>query len=190
MAKSEILSEFVLSWESSKYTNMRSDRGGATKFGITLATWKIVGYDKNGDGKITAEDVKSLSKSDYDRVFKRNYWDVCYGDKIINQSVANLLVDFAYNSGCSKAIKKIQKVVGTKEDGIIGKNTLAAINNFKQGQWVLFDKLKIARITFLNDIVKNDPKQEDNLKGWLRRVGNIKYGKLVCNNGKEIICKS
>ncbi len=64
-------------------------------------------------------------------------------------------VDFAYNSGCSKAIKKIQKVVGTKEDGIIGKNTLAAINNFKQGQWVLFDKLKIARVTYLNDIVKN-----------------------------------
>ncbi len=59
--------------------------------GITLATWKKVGYDKNGDGKITAEDVKSLSKSDYDRVFKRNYWDVCYGDKIMNQSVANLL---------------------------------------------------------------------------------------------------
>ena len=189
MAKSEILSEFVLSWESCKYTNMRSDRGGATKFGITLATWKKVGYDKNGDGKITAEDVKSLSKSDYDRVFKRNYWDVCYGDKIINQSVANLLVDFAYNSGCSKAIKKIQKVVGTKEDGIIGKNTLAAINNFKQGQWVLFDKLKIARITYLNDIVKNDPKQEVNLKGWLRRVGNIQYGKLVCNDGRAINCQ-
>jgi hypothetical protein len=44
----------------------------------------------------------------------------------------------------------------------------------------------VARITYLNDIVKNDPKQEVNLKGWLRRVGNIKYGKLVCNDGRVI----
>lgn len=186
MAKSDILSEFVLSWESSKYTNKKSDRGGATKYGITLATWKKVGYDKNGDGVINAEDVKLLTKADYDRLFKRNYWDVCMADKLNNQSVANLLVDFAYNSGCSKAIQKIQKVVGTKVDGIMGKNTLAAINNFKQGQWVLFDSLKVARITYLNDIVKNDPKQEVNLKGWLRRVGSIKYGKLVCNDGRVI----
>jgi hypothetical protein len=50
----------------------------------------------------------------------------------------------------------------------------------------LFDSLKVARITYLNDIVKNDPKQEVNLKGWLRRVGNIKYGKLVCNDGRVI----
>ena len=61
MAKSEILSEFVLSWESSKYTNRKSDRGNATKYGITLATWKKVGYDKNGDGVINAEDVKLLT---------------------------------------------------------------------------------------------------------------------------------
>ena len=98
-------------------------------------------------------------------------------------------MDFAYNSGCSKAVQEIQKVVGTKVDGIMGKNTLAAINGFKQGQWVLFDKLKVARITFLNDIVKNDPRQEVNLKGWLRRVGNIKYGKFVCNDGRVINCQ-
>ena len=80
MAKSEILSEFVLSWESSKYTNRKSDRGNATKYGITLATWKKVGYGKNGDGVINAEDVKLLTKADYDRVFKRNYWDVSMAD--------------------------------------------------------------------------------------------------------------
>lgn len=188
MAKSEILSEFVLSWESPKYTNRKSDRGGATKYGITLATWKKVGYDKNGDGVINAEDVKLLTKSDYDRVFKRNYWDVCMADKINNQSVANLLVDFAYNSGCSKAIRKIQKVVGVITDGIMGKNTLAAINGYKQGQWVLFDKLKVERIAYLNDIVKNDPGQDVNLRGWMRRNKNIQYGKLVCNDGRVITC--
>lgn len=186
MADSKQLATFVLSWESDKYTNKRTDRGGPTKYGITLATWKKVGYDKNGDKVINAEDVKLLTKVDYERVFKRNYWDACWGDHIKNQSVANLLIDFAYNSGATRAIKHIQRCVGTKQDGVMGPATLSAINNFKQGQWVLFDKLKIDRIAYLNEIVKNDPRQEANLPGWLRRCKHIEYGKLIANNGKEI----
>lgn len=186
MADSRQLSKFVLSFESSKYTNRKSDRGGATKYGITLATWKKVGYDKNGDRAITAEDIKLLTEDDYNRVFKLNYWDACWGDHIKNQSVANLLIDFAYNSGVSRAIRHVQSLVGAKQDGIMGPATLSAINNFKQGQWVLFDKLKVDRIEYLHEIVKNDPKQDPNLPGWLRRNKHIEYGKLIANNGKEI----
>lgn len=186
MADSRQLSKFVLSFESSKYTNHRSDRGGPTKYGITLATWKKVGYDKNGDRAITAEDIKLLTEDDYNRVFKLNYWDACWGDHIKNQSVANLLIDFAYNSGVSRAIRHVQSLVGAKQDGIMGPATLSAINDFKQGQWVLFDKLKVDRIAYLHEIVKNDPKQDPNLPGWLRRNKHIEYGKLIANNGKEI----
>lgn len=186
MADSRQLSKFVLSFESSKYTNHRSDRGGPTKYGITLATWKKVGYDKNGDRAITAEDIKLLTEDDYNRVFKLNYWDACWGDHIKNQSIANLLIDFAYNSGVSRAIRHVQSLVGAKQDGIMGPATLSAINNFKQGQWVLFDKLKVDRIAYLHEIVKNDPKQDPNLPGWLRRNKHIEYGKLIANNGKEI----
>lgn len=186
MADSRQLLKFVLSFESSKYTNRKSDRGGATKYGITLATWKKVGYDKNGDRAITAEDIKLLTEDDYNRVFKLNFWDACWGDHIKNQSVANLLIDFAYNSGVSRAIRHVQSLVGAKQDGIMGPATLSAINNFKQGQWVLFDKLKVDRIAYLHEIVKNDPKQDPNLPGWLRRNKHIEYGKLIANNGKEI----
>lgn len=187
MAKSEILSKFVLSWETDKYTNKKSDRGNATKYGISLATWKKVGYDKNGDGKIDANDVKLLTKADYDRVFKRNYWDVCHADDIKSQAIANLLVDFAYNSGTGNAIRQIQQVLKVKVDGIIGAKTLSAINTYKLGYWTLFDKLKVARIAFLNNIVKADAKQEVNLKGWMRRVANIQYKQLVCTNGEKIV---
>lgn len=186
MADSRQLSKFVLSFESSKYTNHRSDRGGPTKYGITLATWKKVGYDKNGDRAITAEDIKLLTEGDYNRVFKLNYWDACWGDHIKNQSVANLLVDFAYNSGVSRAVRYIQGCVGTKQDGVMGPATISAINNYRKGQWVLFDALKVKRIAYFHQIVKNDPSQEVNLNGWLRRVKNIQYGKLIANNGKVI----
>lgn len=186
MADSRQLSKFVLSFESDKYTNRKSDRGGATKYGICLATWKKVGYDKNKDGVINAEDVKLLTEEDYNRVFKLNYWDACWGDHIKNQSVANLLVDFAYNSGVSRAVKYIQSCVGTRQDGIMGAATLSAINNYAKGQWVLFDALKVKRIAFFHKVVENDPSQKVNLKGWLRRNSNIQYGKLIANNGKVI----
>lgn len=186
MANSKLLSKFILSFESSKYTYRKSDRGGATKFGVTLATWKKVGYDKNGDGIITAEDIKLLTEEDYNCVFKQNYWDVCWGDHIKDQSVANLLIDFAYNSGASRAVRYIQSCVGTNQDGVMGQNTISAINNYSKGQWALFDILKVKRIAYLHQVVKDDPSQGVNLKGWLRRVGNIQYGKLIANNGKEI----
>lgn len=116
MAKSEILVPFILSWETDKYTNNKYDRGKATKYGITLATWRRVGYDKNGDGVLNEEDVKRLTEEDFHRVFKQNYWNACKADKIQDQSVANMLVDFAYNSGVSKAVKHLQLVLGITAD--------------------------------------------------------------------------
>lgn len=149
--------------------------------GVTLETFrKVYGASK------TASDLKKIRLL-VTVVYKFFInWDACKADQINNQSVANLLVDFAYNSGVSRAVQKIQTIVGTKADGIMGNMTLAAINSYKQGQWALFDKLKVSRIAFLNAIVNNDPKQSVNLHGWLRRVGNIQYGKLVCNTGKII----
>ncbi len=49
--------------------------------------------------------------------------------QIQDQNVANMLVDFAYNSGVSKAVKHLQLVLGITADGIIGNKTLFAINN-------------------------------------------------------------
>mgnify|MGYP002949897228 CR=1 FL=1 len=39
MARIEILSPFILSWEGG-FTNHPADKGGATNKGVTIATWK------------------------------------------------------------------------------------------------------------------------------------------------------
>lgn len=179
MADSSKLIPFILSWETDKYTNNKYDKGGHTKLGITLATWRKVGYDKNGDGKINEQDVKLLTRTDFERVFKKNYWDACKADLINDQNIANMLVDFAYNSGVNRAIKYLQSIVGGKADGIVGQQTLANINNYRLGQRTLFDELKKARENYLRRIAVGS--QKANLKGWLRRVSYITYGNLRLN---------
>ena len=177
MAKSEILVPFILSWETDKYTNNKYDRGKATKYGITLATWRRVGYDKNGDGVLNEEDVKLLTEEDFHRVFKKNYWNACKADQIQDQSVANMLVDFAYNSGVSRAVRHLQLTLGIIADGIMGRKTLFAIN--KSNGERLFNRFKKTREGYLKSIAKG--KQKYFLDGWLRRLSYITYGHLKLN---------
>ena len=177
MADSAKLVPFILSWETDKYTNRKNDNGGPTKYGITLATWRRVGYDKNGDGVLNEEDVKLLTEEDFHRVFKNNFWDACKADLIIDQSVANMLVDFAYNSGVNKAVKHLQLVLGITADGIIGNKTLHSIN--KSNGERLFEALKKDRKAYLKRIAVGD--QKGFLKGWLRRLSYITYGHLKLN---------
>lgn len=177
MADSKKLVPFILSWETDRYTNNKKDKGGPTKYGITLATWRRVGYDKNGDGVLNEEDVKLLTKDDFHRVFKQNFWNACKADKIQDQSVANMLVDFAYNSGVKRAATYLQLTLGITADGIIGNKTLFAIN--KSNGKRLFERFKKTREDYLKSIAKGE--QKDYLDGWLRRLSYITYGHLKLN---------
>ena len=93
MAKIDILAPFILSFEGG-YVNDPHDPGGATNRGVTIATWRQVGYDKDGDGDIDVADLKLITAADaVNRVMKPHFWDRWQADKIKSQSVANLVVD-------------------------------------------------------------------------------------------------
>ncbi len=178
MADSKVLKPFVLSFEGG-YCNNRSDRGGATNKGVTIATFRSVfGKDK------TIEDLKNITDEQWEYIFKKYYWDACKADLIKDQSVANLLVDFAYNSGVARVSRFIQKIVGVTADGIIGSKTINAINSYPRGQRQLFATLKQRRKKHYDGIVEADPKQKKFYDGWMNRLGDIGYGTLTYK-GKE-----
>lgn len=184
MADVKILAPFLLSWEGG-FVNDPHDKGGATNKGVTLKTWRSVGYDKDGDGDIDVNDLKLITDVDViERVLKPYYWDKVKGDEIKNQAVANMLADWAYMSGPKTPAKKVQLLVGTTADGFIGPRTVALINAYRGTQ--LFEDLKTARARFYEGIVKGNPSQARFLKGWLNRLEAMHYNRLVCNGGKVV----
>lgn len=178
MADIRILAPFILSWEGG-FVNDPADRGGATNMGVTIATWRQVGYDKDGDGDIDVEDLRTLTPADVvERVLRPHYWNRWQADDIRDQSVANICVDWVWASG-RHGITGVQRILGVTVDGIVGPKTLAALN--AADPHLLFLQILTARRQFIAGIVKNNPSQQRFYNGWMRRLNAIRYGKLQKN---------
>lgn len=190
MANVDKLLPYILKWEGG-FVNDPADTGGATNKGVTIATWRQVGYDKDGDGDIDVADLKLLSDADVrNRVLKPAFWDRWKADNIQSQKVANILVDWVWGSG-KHGIVIPQRLLGVTADGIVGNKTLSAVNFADPDQ--LFDAIYKARVKFLNDITASSVAAYEKrigrkateselmkhtnkrfLKGWLNRLNSIR----------------
>jgi len=168
---------FILKWEGG-FINDPLDAGGATNMGVTLKTWQNTGYDKNNDGVIDEEDLKLIFRQDLvESVLRPHYWDRWQADKIRNQSIAHILVDWLWMSGMV-GIKIPQRILNVKADGIVGEATLAAINNHPSQQ-ALFEQIKLARKKYIEKICRERPANKCFKKGWLKRLEDIRFAALA-----------
>lgn len=171
MANSSKLVPFILQWEGG-FVNDPDDLGGATNKGITIGTFTEYRRRK-GLKAPTVNDLKNISCAEWHDVFKSLYWDRWKADEIKNQSVANILVDWVWASG-SHGIKRPQRLLGVKADGIVGKRTIAAVNAMDAA--TLFKMVKDDRAKFIDEICRARPKNEKYRNGWMNRINAIKYG--------------
>ena len=96
------------------YVDHPSDPGGETKYGISKRAYPDL-------------DIANLSEEDAASIYKRDYWDRIKGDDL-PASVACVVVDYAVNSGVSRASKALQGACGIANgDGIIGPHSLNAV---------------------------------------------------------------
>lgn len=154
------------------YVDHPNDPGGATNMGITFSLFKKYANEIGlAPSKIALRGMK-VSQASY--IYRKEFWDKMKGDRIFDQQLATQIFDFYVNAGVT-AIKILQIQAGTIADGIVGNNTLAAINLSNPED--LFNRLKNARIDYYINLAERKPSMKVFLKGWLNRVNKFVYKK-------------
>ncbi len=159
----------TIKWEGG-YVDHPSDPGGATNYGISLRFLLGLGYiksfDYDADGDIDAIDIRELQEEHAKELYRKHFWNPKY-EKVEIDGLATKLFDFGVNMGRLTAVKLLQKVVGAKEDGLFGEQTLKAVNLYRTGCLVRMLEDEAAR--FYYELASRRSKSRKFLYGWLRR---------------------
>lgn len=148
------------------YVNHPADRGGPTKFGVTIKTlsaWR--GRPQ------TAADVEALSEREAREIYREEYIVRPGFLAIENEKVRSLVIDCAVLHGPKNAVKMLQQAARVFPDGIFGPNTKAAVNRMTAS--VLYCRLCAARIRFIGDLLRRDQSQHVFAAGWANRVAEF-----------------
>lgn len=164
MANHRKLIPIILKHEGGYAGNI--DGKTCTMKGVTLETYRRY-FGKNK----SCNDLRRIKDSEWEHIFKVGFWDKWQADSIQSQAIANLVVDWTWGSGIW-GIKYPQRVLGVKDDGIVGAKTLAAINDYPD-QEELFNKLWEKREKHFRSIAVGYKAKF--LKGWLRRLADFKW---------------
>lgn len=153
------------------YINHTADKGGATKYGITLKTYaKWTGKPK------TIEDIMLLTKRTARSIYTLTYYNAPKICKL-HTYIQHQVLDCSVNHGPVRAVKLLQKTINkitdTKlvVDGKIGTMTIKACTSAILQHGVdLNNSLVKQRVKFYKRIVHKNPTQRVFLKGWLARA--------------------
>ena len=160
---------FVLKAEGG-YTNHPSDRGGPTNKGILQHE-----YDQyRRDNGLPSADVRDILNAEVEDIYLHDYWLAGRCDRM-PWPVGLAHFDACVNVGVAQAAKFLQRMVGTRDDGVVGPLTLGALTSAleRASPGALAARLARQRIPFYRALAKRDPEQRVFLQGWLNRVSKV-----------------
>lgn len=163
------------------YVNDPDDPGGATKYGVTIHTMRRLGLDLDGDGQVSAADVRRLTEVQAIEIFLRHYFERP-GLERLPEALQASVFDMYVNSG-SNAIKILQRLLTAMRmpleiDGILGPRTLAAAERgFAAAPGHLADAYSIARRNYYYALADRRPRSRKYARrrnggkgGWITRA--------------------
>ena len=151
------------------YVNHPEDKGGPTKYGITLGT--LMRWRRRLT--LTADDVKNLTVEEASQIYLNEYVVAPGFDKIKDVPLMEAVVDAAVNHGINGASRMLQEALMVSTDGILGDKTWAALAGYKESfVWMRF---MAYRLRFYSQDIHHNPSQAVFAEGWLMRcVGLMK----------------
>ncbi|MFV0490265.1 MAG: holin-associated N-acetylmuramidase [Pseudorhodobacter sp.] len=157
------------------------DPGGATKYGVTIHTMRRLGLDLDGDGAVTSDDVKRLSRDQAIEVFLEHYFTrpgIGHLPEPLQASVFDMMV----NAGAN-AVKILQRLLTDMgfpcvADGAIGPRTIrAAQMAHEAAPHHLADAYAVARRNFYYGLADARPasrkyarRRDGGKGGWITRA--------------------
>ncbi len=159
----------------SKFTDDPADRGGPTKFGITLDSWR----EYTGNPWATTDDLKAVTETGARAFYQHRYITAPSFDMILDGYLRELVVDAGVHHGTRRAAKWLQYSVGVKQDGIVGNKTIWAVNREDPRElylWIIAHRMRL-----FGRLVSRDPElrrareagfnlQARFMSGWANRV--------------------
>lgn len=139
------------------FSNHPADPGGATRFGITEAVAREVGY---------RGDMRDLPLELAKRIYLERYWKPISADDL-PPGIRYAVFDAAVNSGPRQAVRWLQRALGVPDDGILGPRTLTAA--YAQNADALRARILAQRLRFMTHL----PNWQPFSRGWARRIADL-----------------
>lgn len=176
MAEPKYLYPHIFKWEGG-IVNDSIDKGGLTNKGVTFSTFKALAVPVLNI-QPTSENFAKLTVQQTQKIIDW-YWNKVKASKIVNQEIANMIVDFYWGSGSwsvSRTIRVLNNEYGYKikdfgKSSLMTDEIIFAIN--KTSPVKLLESLKNSRIDFYKAIVLADPTQKKFYNGWVNRTNDL-----------------
>lgn len=161
----DIAFNFILEVEGREFTDDPRDSGGATKMGVTQER-----YDEwlESMGEMPRT-VRLITESEAKIIYNKYYWTKKGCDKIaeFNPKLAIYYFQYVVNCGSNLIPRRLQRIVGVKDDGIIGPKTIQAVKNYVGN---LINVLVDSQKNHYANLIAKRPKDKAFENGWANRI--------------------
>ncbi len=163
--------KFTLKYEG-EWSNHPADPGGATMKGVTQRVYDAYRVKRGA----ALRSVREISDTELQAIYRQQYWAAVKGDELPS-GVDLVVFDYGVNSGPSRAVKDLQRVLGVGVDGIAGLNTLAAARGKDAG--AIINGVCDARLRFYKSLKT----WKTFGVGWAARIAAVRSAALGMVHG-------
>jgi len=165
------------------FVNNKNDKGGATKWGISLRFLDLNKIDINQDGIIDINDIKDLTPEQTKTIYYNYFWRMPKIYMIPYKELAIKAFDMGVNAGPGRSIQLLQRAINLNlsrnnwiiTDGKIGPQTCGKMVSIPLK--TMIDSYCETLKNYYLKIIKFNPSQEEFKNGWLNRAYDVEFVK-------------